>query len=351
MSPNKLSNWAKQAATFCKVKDNVELAKLLNISQPALLLLSHSPEYNIFEIPKPNGKLRLIEEPDEQLKEVLKQLNYFLQLVYYFNKPTAAYGFILSHKTDLEPRNILTNAEKHIGAQYLLNIDMQDFFHFVSWQKVYELLMIKPFHFAHDIAVLMANLCCYNGRLPMGSPTSPVLSNFAAYKLDAEMMAFCSKHSFIYSRFVDDMSFSSKLQAILPEQFTVMENVIATNGFAINPNKIKWFGASDTKEITGLQLTSTGVIIPSNFFEQLGVDLLRLQHICEVMYGLEGEVNITWLNTFKQSVEGRIAFVEFVYGQRNKKYLSLKRQYNKSMQAAHKEEVMHWLDLPYGFFT
>ena len=107
-------------------------------------------------------------------------LNDYLQAVYWLQKTSSAYGFVI-RPTDArdEPRNIVTNAEQHLRKAWLLNADLEDFFHYVTADEVLRVFTEKPFEFPTDLANLLTRLTTLNGRLPMGAPTSPVLSNLA----------------------------------------------------------------------------------------------------------------------------------------------------------------------------
>ena len=50
--------------------------------------------------------------------------------------------------------------------------------------------------------------------LPMGLPTSPVISNIIFRRLDIQIQKLCSKHNIVYTRYADDMLFSSSKDSI-----------------------------------------------------------------------------------------------------------------------------------------
>jgi len=121
MANNSVRRHAGLAKRFCNMQSPEDLSYLLETDLHKIVLLAHTTPYRTFEIPKANGGKRLIEDPDDNLKTLLKTLNEYLQCVYYFYKPACAYGFIINHKKDVHPRNIITNAEAHIGCKHLLN--------------------------------------------------------------------------------------------------------------------------------------------------------------------------------------------------------------------------------------
>ncbi|MCB0583419.1 MAG: hypothetical protein KDD10_29340, partial [Phaeodactylibacter sp.] len=91
------------------------LCSLLRTNQRRLLLLARQLPYKVFSVPKKDGGERQIEAPGAELKKVLGRLNRYLQSVYYFEKSSAAYGFIVGVLNDDDRRNVVTNARKHAG--------------------------------------------------------------------------------------------------------------------------------------------------------------------------------------------------------------------------------------------
>ncbi|MEI8704139.1 reverse transcriptase domain-containing protein [Pseudoalteromonas sp. B62] len=66
----------------------------------------------------------------------------------------------------------------------------------------YPLVLSKP------VATVLSHLCCYQGKLPQGAPTSPIISNMIAYRLDKEIQYLASNNRCTYTRYADDLTFS-----------------------------------------------------------------------------------------------------------------------------------------------
>lgn len=339
---------ANKARKLCKCKNIGDIAALLDVPLHQLQIAHLHPPYSVFNIPKNNGGFRTIEAPAEPYMGILKQLGDFLQVAYYFVKTQAAYGYIVNLENEPAPRHIVSNAEKHQNAKFLLNIDLKDFFHQISYADIFRILMRHPFRFNEELAHQLACLTTFNGRLPMGSPTSPVLSNFGAQNLDEDLMQFATQNRLTFTRYVDDMSFSSLNEPISTNHFGTITSIIHSHKFELNSNKIKWFGPEDVKMVTGLML-GANIAIPDDFFEMLDNDLIRLKSVMEVQLITGYKENPKWVEKFVESVEGKIQFIHFVYG--NKSPISIKYTKQLSVAMFPPDDLikMNWLDFPYGF--
>ena len=298
--------------SVCKVEQLEDLARLTGLEKFKISLLAHQPEYRVYEMKKKSGGRRLIEDPAKPLKKLQRKVNTFLQASYFFEKTPAAYGFLVTCKKDPAPRNILTNAQKHLGQRYLLNVDMKDFFHLIKTNMVYNIFSGAPFHFSDELAELMSELCTFKGRLPMGAPTSPALSNFAARGLDVELGRFALRNNMTFTRFVDDMSFSANKE-ITPAHLNKITDIVHSHAFKLNPEKVKWFGPDDDKIVTGLLLTDDDILLPAEYLYEVRDDIERLQNVIETQ-NLHGIKQNAWVEQFKQEVQGKISFVQYVLG-------------------------------------
>ena len=331
---------------FCSIQSKTTLARLLKVDQRKLNLLAEKPQYRTFTIPKKGGGEREIEAPSLALKNVLSRLNRFLQSVYYLEKSSASYGFIVGVKNDEDRRNILTNAYKHAGKPYLLSVDLRDFFHTVTREKIIEIFAGKPFNFKRDLPELLADLTTFKGRLPMGTPTSPVLSNFACRKLDEELVQFADSMLWRYTRYVDDMSFSSK-QRINAEMMNSVRDIIRQSGFVINPLKTKVYGPKEAKIITGLLVTEKVSLAP-DYLPSLKEEITRLKQAL-IIQNEQGQLSTKWIEQYQQRVRGRLSFAGFVLRRDDEQLMQLKDEYYIALNPPQEEfGAVSWRGFPYN---
>ena len=329
-------------------RDLVDLETFLKIPKAYISLLSVNPQYYKFERPKKGGGIRKIEAPNKDLKELLKKLNFALQCVYFFEKSEAAYGFVMSHKGNKSPRNILTNARKHLHAPYLLNVDFKDFFHQISKNGVFEIFSRFPFHFSKETATILSKLCTYKGRLPMGSPTSPVLSYFVTLPLDLELEKMAADRKITYTRFVDDLSFSSN-EKIGESVLNSVKVIVGKFNLSFNNKKTKWYGPTNVKIVTGLEVVDT-IRIPGSFYYELSQDLKRLKFSVEAQLQVMGNRENEMIEAFKQQVSGKISFLQMILGVNDEKYLKYLGDYEEAINPVVDHLSLRWTDFPYNHF-
>lgn len=145
---------------FPAIRAREDVATLLDVTWDALRYrLYRMPKdqlYRTFEIRKRGGGTRRIEAPSPELKQIQERLLIRLSEVY---RPAACvHGFVYG-------RSIVSNAKKHVGSRILLNIDLKDFFPSIHIGRIIGLLKARPFGFGKAAAVVLAQICTYEGRL------------------------------------------------------------------------------------------------------------------------------------------------------------------------------------------
>ena len=242
-APPTIRKLKSRARAFIACRGKIELGRLLRADSVRLAVMAEDPKYKTFRIPKKKrGTFRLVEDPEPKLKAVQRRLNDYLQAVYFFHRTEAAYGFLIRVDGDPFPRNIKTNAERHLGAKWLMNVDMRDFFHFIDRQRIMELFRAPLLDFPKNLARTLAGLTCCKDRLPMGAPTSPILSNLVSIPLDGDLQAFAESRGWVYTRYADDMTFSSKETPIRYEDIAAVNQWVTAYELELNPNKSVIYG-------------------------------------------------------------------------------------------------------------
>lgn len=217
-------------------------------------------KYTKFEIPKRYGGKRVISAPNADLKHIQRLLAAVLmdclnELNAKYNRQ-AAHGFI-------PERSILTNAHQHRGRGYVLNLDLQDFFGSINFGRVRGFFIAdKDFALHPAVATVLAQIACFENTLPQGGPASPVISNLIGNVLDTHLVKLAHKHGCVYTRYADDLTFSTNLPNF-PEELaylkvgdwttgTALLKVIKQSGFDVNTSKVRMQFEDSQQNVTGL---------------------------------------------------------------------------------------------------
>ncbi|MEM6397424.1 MAG: reverse transcriptase family protein [Bacteroidota bacterium] len=345
----------RRANAFIDCRKMTELARLLRVDPVRLAILSEDPEYKTYRIPKKRkGTFRLVEDPEPRLKKVQRKLNQYLQAVYYFLREPSAYGFLTNPTDDPDKRTILTNAQRHIGCNYLMNVDMRDFFHLIDKDRVEEIFRSPKLRFTKGQAKLLAKLCCYNGRLPMGAPTSPILSNLAAIPLDQDLEALAEDKAWTYTRYADDLSFSSQNTPIRLDDLPSINEWINAYDFQLNPNKTIIYGPDyKAKEVTGLIVGETEVELSEDYIEKLEMAIQKLNEVVNTKYVLpSGRLSKTpWVGELEQQVRGRLEFAKSVLPEENTLRIDLEIAFEQALEPPTEYGPVSWMEFGYTLFN
>lgn len=243
---------------FYALQTRQDVARLLGVEDQSLRYFLYGiPEkkrYRTFQIPKRKGGARTICTPCNELKTLQRKLNDVLKCVY--RPKGAVHGFV-------EQRSILTNAEPHVRKAWLLNVDLKDFFDSVNFGRVRGMFLKPPYSLGTEAATVLAQIACFQGRLPQGAPTSPIITNMICSSMDGKLTGLARRHEVIYSRYADDLTFSTTRSEFPKELAYTNEggkvvlgrallSVIEKSGFVVNEGKIFLNHKTSHQEVTGL---------------------------------------------------------------------------------------------------
>ena len=203
--------------------------------------------------------------PSESLKTIQKRLSIILQDILdstnsnRTKKDRIAHGF-------KRRRSIITNAKQHRHRQYVFNIDLSDFFPSINFGRVRGYFIHDSrFRLHKKAATVIAQIACHKNLLPQGSPCSPVISNLIAHLMDVHLVQLSGRVGCTYSRYADDLTFSTNRKTFPPEIATVSDddqhtwapgneltNIVRRSGFALNTSKTNMQYQSARQTVTGL---------------------------------------------------------------------------------------------------
>jgi len=332
--PSGLNLYEKNAIKLLMVKTPYQLSHFLESNIFDIQSLINNPNYISFKIPKKKGGTRTIYAPDGQLKDVQKRLNFYLQAYYFCVKPNESHGFVIHPKSKHLSCNIVENAKIHVNKKHVLNIDLKDFFPSISAFRVKELFMSPLFDYSEQIATALALLTTYEGNLPIGAPTSPVISNFICKQLDTDLIDFASRNQLSYSRYADDLTFSSNSK-IEKETILGIRELIEQNKFKVNEKKFRLQTSNRKQTVTGITVNEKPNVdrkllkkIRAMLFDwkKRGLLLATYAHFPYSNYGKDID---KLQKQFKNRLSGYINFVGQVRGKQDLLFLRFKAQYTE----------------------
>lgn len=347
-----LLNEAKNILYGKKCKP-IKLRSLTYYANPAI----SKNRYRIFTIKKKSGGERIIHVPAKGLKAILRTLNFVLHCMY---KPhEAATGFVVG-------KSIVDNAKRHVGHKYVFNVDLKDFFHTFDRNRVKMAFMYKPFNLNGDrepLAFLLASLCTHpleiEGEiktvLPQGSPTSPTLTNILCRKLDRRLTGLANRFGATYTRYADDITFSSSHNIYKDEEFEKeLKRIIEEDQkLVINEEKTRLQKATYRQEATGL-IINNKVNVRRRYVKKIRMWLYywekygykKAEEIFKKDYtadkGHVKNINVSLLNV----LHGKLEFLKMVKGAEDSTYKILEKRFSKLSGIKSKnKEIIKEIDL------
>jgi len=297
-----------------------------------LYKLPMDARYRTFEIPKSNGGTRTIRAPDDHLKLLQQSLAKLL---------TDCLEEIEKEKPDRRKvshgfqkgRTIVTNAKMHINRRFVLNLDLKDFFGTINFGRVRGFFIAdRNFKLDPNIATIIAQIACHDNVLPQGAPSSPVISNLIGHILDARLIRLAREYSCTYSRYADDLTFSTN-RAKFPRKLARtslfdssrwligkrLKEAIKGSGFAVNSSKTRMQLSGSRQEATGL-IVNEKVNIRQEYYRSVRSMCFSLfqtgeYHFTNKLASDEKEESVRTGDT--SSLEGRLAHVYYVKSRRD----------------------------------
>jgi len=282
------------------------------------MALSH---YHYRALAKDSASIRLIEAPKQRLKEM--QRGILVEILEKIPVHPAAHGFVkgLSIKTFVTP---------HSGRRIILRMDLQDYFPSISGARIQSFFRILGYPEA--VADLLGGICTNatprdawqqvpshidrirlheyqtlyaRPHLPQGAPTSPALANLCTYRVDCRLTSLAKSVGAHYSRYADDLAFSSNDATFerSVERFSIhVAAILMEEGFRVHHRKTRIMRQGVRQYIAGLVANRHPNVIRADYDR-----LKAILNNC-LRFGLESQNRDAHPN-FRAHLEGRVAFV------------------------------------------
>ena len=324
---------------FFALRDPRDVADLLEVSFKNLNYWIYGTNadkrYSTFFIAKKTGGQRQIDAPNKNIKILQEKLNSILQSVY--RRRPSVHGFAVG-------RSVKTNAQEHIRKTWVFNIDLDDFFHTIHFGRVRGMFMANPYNIPEQAATILAQLCCYQGHLAQGAPTSPVISNMICAKMDGELQRLARDCGSWYTRYADDITFSTRRKRFPPDLASPNElgqvhvgrrlsEIIEKNGFTVNRDKVRLRRQHQRQEVTGVTVNDV-TNVPKRYASQIRAMLYAwkqfgleaAQRDWEEKYDLKDRGPGHYGPRFELVLKGKIEYLGMIKGHESLTYLKFMDQ-------------------------
>jgi RNA-directed DNA polymerase len=296
-----------------------ELSSAIHIDLAHIKLFSRYSDsgyyYYEYTIPKKSGGERIIRQPGRRLKAIQAWI-----LRNILDKLQSS-----RHATAFQKRKCLKdNVTPHRYNRYFLCIDLEDFYHSIKTYRVK--MLFELIGYPASAASVLGYLCTCKNALPQGGITSPSLSNLICGKLDKRLSSYTSRRNIVYTRYADDMTFSSNNPKKLQRAYPMLIKIIKTSNFQINYDKVRFFGPRRRCLITGLVKNSTET--------SFGIGRKKKRIMRAVMHNLLIKKGTDSKYDNVLSIKGWLSYLNSVdtdsYKQMNAYYNRLKRKIKSS---------------------
>ncbi|MEO5334386.1 MAG: reverse transcriptase family protein [Magnetococcus sp. YQC-5] len=274
--------------------------------------------YRVFAIRKRSGGKRFICVPEKGLLTVQRWIHKEILCA------PVALRKLSCHATAYAPLSShIANAKRHIGAAWILKLDITRFFESVSERQVYR--VFRSLGYRALVAFCLTRLCTrvlpstvdhrqrlrtkrwrtgdqhrfrrklrdaqgwpeettpfsgarVVGHLPQGAPTSPMLANLVCVKLDADLQEIAIREGLVYTRYADDMTFSGEVvdRAAAIRISREISIAVGHYGFGINLQKTSIAKNGGRKIVTGLSVDGNVVRLPRAYKDAIRQELFYL---------------------------------------------------------------------------
>lgn len=202
-------------------------------------------------------KERIIRPPKTKLKLIQSKIKF--RILSKIELPHNIHGSV-------KKKSNITNAKPHQGNKYVFVTDLKDFFPSIKSKKVHALFIDLGYN--KQFALYMTKLTTWKGEVPQGAPTSSYIANLFFLKTDYELINLCDENNITYTRYVDDLTFSSPtdFQKIIPTLLSIIKN----SGLKISYRKTDYKG---NQNITGIDVLLHKIDAPKKIIEKTKLEI------------------------------------------------------------------------------
>lgn len=240
-----------------KCRSKKRLASLLFLSTEELKKTKNFIKYYSFTKEKKDGGDRKITAPNIKLKKVQKRILFLLSSI---NRP----DWLISGE---HGKSYIHNGKYHLKSDYLLTMDIRKYYDNCNREYVYK-FFINTLCVSSDVAWILTDIVTFERGIPTGTPTSQLISYYSYQEMFDNINLIAQKHGCIYSLYVDDMTFSSKIPFNPKQLMNEVDIELRKYGHKPKYRKAKYYPKNSHKLITGVGISKDHKLLVANTLQK-----------------------------------------------------------------------------------
>ncbi|POU74837.1 RNA-directed DNA polymerase [Leclercia sp. LSNIH6] len=271
-------------------------------------LLNEAPKkYKVYYIPKRGAGFRVIAQPTKELKNVQRFIVSLLEPILPVHHKAMAYQL---------NKSIKDNAYLHKDNSYVLKMDFQNFFNKIKPDLFLTKIEASNLELESLDKFVLRNLLFWRPGtkrsitliLSIGAPSSPFISNFIMYDFDRNVDDWCLNHGVVYSRYADDITFSTNTKDLLVSVPKMVKKMLSeyVPGLTVNESKTIFTSKAHNRHVTGVTLTPEGKLSVGR--ERKRMLYAKMHQYYLGMLSTEDINKVRGLVTFANYIEGDFIF-------------------------------------------
>ncbi len=206
-------------------------------------------------------------------------------------------------KAYVKGKKLKENARFHKKRKVVITYDVQNFFHSIKKEVVEKLFL--ELGYSELLANLLSKLLTLRGGLPQGAPTSPYLSNIIMSGFDKAIGEYCKKNNLFYTRYADDLSFSSNIDIEEDHLYDFVNTEMSKLKLTLNKQKTHVMKSSQRQIVTGI-IVNEKIQVPREFKKEIRKDVYFIKK-----FGFESHLEKIKCKNAKKYIKGLLGKINF----------------------------------------
>ncbi|QQM32353.1 RNA-directed DNA polymerase [Martelella lutilitoris] len=230
--------------------------------------------------------------------------------------------------------DMLDAATQHCGCTWLLKMDVSNFFESITERQAYQVYRgcgytallsfelarlstrsVDQKHYFHLQESEFPHPEAVEGYLPQGAPTSPMLANLAVRPLDMKLKRIAAELGWKYTRYADDMAFSTDRVRTRKEALqlkAIVETALTRFGLSVNQSKTRISPPGARKVLLGLLIDRERPRLTRQFKDNIETHLYALNHAKIGAQAHRDKRGFSSITGMRHHIRGLIAFAHHV---------------------------------------